>query len=141
MENGALLTDHKNVSSIDRKGRSTRQWRSDELFGRCFGIGPYYEMFPDFAESNKRNISSAKMCKKHCCRLGDACITWQVRVYITTTCTSFDARCEYVFTARSLVGERKITTVDWAVLFDLEAKALEPQVCAVRVVQFMLLME
>ena len=83
-----------------------------------------------------REISLVRRCARN------TAVDWETRalrgryIYSTTICTSFDARCEYVFTARSLVGGRKILTVDWAVLCDLEAKALESPVCAKRIVQF-----
>ena len=83
-----------------------------------------------------REISPVRRCARN------TAVDWETRalrgryIYSTTICTSFDARCEYVFTARSLVGGRKILTVDWAVLCDLEAKALESPVCAKRIVQF-----
>ena len=62
----------RGVSGVDQ---CARQWREDSLEGRCFGVGPYLEMFP--AELAQKTIKTAKACKRACCKLGPKCITWQ----------------------------------------------------------------
>lgn len=58
----------------DQNDKCAAQWRPDALVGRCFGVGPFFEMFPEYVD---RKVRSARACKKLCCKLGAKCITWQ----------------------------------------------------------------
>ena len=69
------LPDGDELPGSSHKDKCASQWREDELVGRCFGIGPYHEMFP---ELTRRKITTAQQCQRACCRLGTKCITWQV---------------------------------------------------------------
>jgi hypothetical protein len=76
-ENKASRRIKKKRDSIESGAiidKCAAQWREDSLLGRCFGIGPYYEIFP---ELKNRKVKNADICKKACCKLGPKCVTWQ----------------------------------------------------------------
>ena len=75
MSEDEVFPDGDELPETAHRDKCASQWRQDELVGRCFGIGPYYEMFPQLA---RRKIRTAQQCQRACCKLGTHCVTWQV---------------------------------------------------------------
>jgi len=54
-----------------------KQWRSDKLLGRCFGLTTHSEVKELSKEQQSKVIQSADECKALCCEMGEACVSWQ----------------------------------------------------------------